>query len=162
MSNHSVQGYSQVGHPGQEDIWWTPRCMTVQKTWTCGQPASLRDLCLAPWSARPWLASLPNSSTTSGLCSPNRNQTVCLFRFGDRFWYENGGWPSSFTLEQLEEIRSVKLSRVICDNSDTVEDIQVDQSSPPPSPPRCTPWCCPTTRSTRGCPAPRGGCRGST
>jgi hypothetical protein len=22
-----------------------------------------------------------------------------------RFWYENGGWPSSFSLEQLEQIR---------------------------------------------------------
>ena len=24
-------------------------------------------------------------------------------RRGDRFWYENGGWPSSFTLDQLKE-----------------------------------------------------------
>ena len=23
------------------------------------------------------------------------------YRLGDRFWYENGGWPSSFTLEQV-------------------------------------------------------------
>ena len=63
------------------------------------------------------------------------------FRFGDRlvsvlfkllivhnlcrFWYENGGWPSSFTLEQLAEIRRVKLSRVLCDNSDDLETVQV-------------------------------------
>ena len=25
-----------------------------------------------------------------------------IVRKGDRFWYENGGWPSSFTLEQLQ------------------------------------------------------------
>lgn len=47
------------------------------------------------------------------------------FRFGDRFWYENGGWPSSFTLEQLNEIRKVKLSRLICDNGDDVDSMQV-------------------------------------
>jgi len=47
------------------------------------------------------------------------------FRYGDRFWYENGGWPSSFTLEQLAEIRRVKLSRVLCDNSDDIENVQV-------------------------------------
>ena len=42
-----------------------------------------------------------------------------------RYWYENGGWPSSFTLEQLAEIRRVKLSRVLCDNSDDLETVQV-------------------------------------
>eukprot|EP00095_Tigriopus_kingsejongensis_P001646 snap_masked-scaffold801_size95070-processed-gene-0.1 protein:Tk01646 transcript:snap_masked-scaffold801_size95070-processed-gene-0.1-mRNA-1 annotation:"hypothetical protein DAPPUDRAFT_224067" len=47
------------------------------------------------------------------------------FRFGDRFWYENGGWPSSFTLEQLNEIRKVKLSRMLCDNGDDVDSVQV-------------------------------------
>lgn len=50
------------------------------------------------------------------------------FRHGDRFWYENGGWPSSFTLEQLAEIRRVKLSRVLCDNSDDLETVQVRQT----------------------------------
>jgi len=47
------------------------------------------------------------------------------FRSGDRFWYENGGWPSSFTLEQLSEIRKIKMSRVLCDNSDDIDSIQV-------------------------------------
>ena len=50
----------------------------------------------------------------------------CNFsRFGDRFWYENGGWPSSFTVEQLNEIRKVKLSRLICDNGDEMDAMQV-------------------------------------
>lgn len=47
------------------------------------------------------------------------------FKFGDRFWYENGGWPSSFTLEQLSEIRKVKLSRMLCDNGDDIDSVQV-------------------------------------
>jgi hypothetical protein len=46
-------------------------------------------------------------------------------RHGDRFWYENGGWPSSFTREQLAEIRKHKLSRMLCDNSDRMETVQV-------------------------------------
>lgn len=71
-------------------------------------------------------------------------------RYGDRFWYEGGGWPSSFTQEQvpssfrcglsiisiktlgtdpkyfqLAEIRRVKLSSILCDNSDDIENIQV-------------------------------------
>jgi len=46
-------------------------------------------------------------------------------RAGDRFWYENPGWPSSFTLEQLEEIRHSSFSRLICDNTDTMETIQL-------------------------------------
>ncbi len=53
------------------------------------------------------------------------NYTFALCRFGDRFWYENGGWPSSFTVEQLDEIRKVKLSRVICDNGDEMDTMQV-------------------------------------
>jgi len=45
-------------------------------------------------------------------------------RAGDRFWYENPGWPSSFTIEQLEAIRSTSLARIICDNSDNIQTIQ--------------------------------------
>lgn len=46
-------------------------------------------------------------------------------RFGDRFWYENRGFPSEFSPAQLEEIRKVKLSRIICDNSDEIKTMQV-------------------------------------
>jgi len=50
-------------------------------------------------------------------------------KLGDRFFYENGGWPSSFTLEQLAEIRKMKLSRVVCDNTDEIDTIQVKKSN---------------------------------
>jgi len=46
-------------------------------------------------------------------------------RKGDRFFYENGGWPSSFTLEQLHEIRKFTLSRLLCDNTDTIDTVQI-------------------------------------
>ncbi|CAG0890251.1 unnamed protein product [Darwinula stevensoni] len=46
-------------------------------------------------------------------------------RLGDRFWYENSGWPSSFTIEQLNEIRKIKLSRIVCDTSDDMHEVQV-------------------------------------
>ncbi|XP_054003240.1 uncharacterized protein LOC128889548 isoform X1 [Hylaeus anthracinus] len=46
-------------------------------------------------------------------------------RRGDRFWYELPNQPSSFTLEQLNEIRKIKLARVICDNTDLIDTIQI-------------------------------------
>ncbi|BES92212.1 Animal haem peroxidase [Nesidiocoris tenuis] len=45
-------------------------------------------------------------------------------RRGDRFWYELPNQPSSFTPEQLQEIRKVTMARVICDNTDLVDTIQ--------------------------------------
>ncbi|XP_037085818.1 peroxidase-like [Pollicipes pollicipes] len=36
-------------------------------------------------------------------------------RFGDRFFYDNGGFPHSFTVAQLEEIRKSSWSRILCD-----------------------------------------------
>jgi len=41
-------------------------------------------------------------------------------RDGDRFFYENGGQPHSFTIEQLDSIRSMSLARIFCDTSDSV------------------------------------------
>lgn len=46
-------------------------------------------------------------------------------RRGDRFWYELPNQPSSFTSDQLQEIRKVKLSRVMCDNTDLIDSIQI-------------------------------------
>jgi len=46
-------------------------------------------------------------------------------RHGDRFWYENGGMPNSFTMEQLAEIRKISLARLLCDNSNHAETMQL-------------------------------------
>ena len=45
-------------------------------------------------------------------------------RRGDRFWYENDMPPSSFTKDQLNEIRKTSLARLLCDNGDQIEFIQ--------------------------------------
>ncbi|KAK7872169.1 hypothetical protein R5R35_001733 [Gryllus longicercus] len=45
-------------------------------------------------------------------------------RKGDRYFYDLKNQPSSFTAEQLQEIRKVSLSRVFCDNSDDVSSMQ--------------------------------------
>ncbi len=55
-----------------------------------------------------------------------------LFRFpqfarlkkGDRFFYDLRGQPGSFSLEQLDQIRRVTFSRLVCDNSDDIREIQ--------------------------------------
>jgi len=46
-------------------------------------------------------------------------------RRGDRFWYELGGHPHSFTPEQLGELRKARLARVVCDNTDIIDTIQL-------------------------------------
>lgn len=46
-------------------------------------------------------------------------------RRGDRFWYELPNQPSSFTVDQLEEIRKARLARIVCDNTDLLDTIQL-------------------------------------
>ena len=45
-------------------------------------------------------------------------------RRGDRFWYENAGYPAQFTIDQLDELRKSTSARLMCDNSDDIETIQ--------------------------------------
>ncbi|XP_076043152.1 salivary peroxidase/catechol oxidase-like isoform X2 [Oratosquilla oratoria] len=45
-------------------------------------------------------------------------------RVGDRFYYENGGLESSFTEDQLAEIRKISLARVLCDSSEDLHTMQ--------------------------------------
>ncbi|KAK8750389.1 hypothetical protein OTU49_014805 [Cherax quadricarinatus] len=46
-------------------------------------------------------------------------------RRGDRYWYELPNQPSSFTPDQLESIRKIRLARILCDNTDNIESLQV-------------------------------------
>lgn len=43
--------------------------------------------------------------------------------FTFRFWYES---PSTFTLEQLNEIKKSSLSTIICDNGDNITQVTND------------------------------------
>lgn len=43
---------------------------------------------------------------------------------GDRFWYENPNFASSFTLDQLGEIKKATQARLICYNLDKMQTIQ--------------------------------------
>ena len=45
-------------------------------------------------------------------------------RKGDRFWYENPGFPSSFTPAQLRQIRKATQAAIICQNGDNILSIQ--------------------------------------
>nr|XP_039320734.1 peroxidasin-like protein isoform X5 [Saimiri boliviensis boliviensis] len=55
---------------------------------------------------------------------------MCLFvtqfqrlRDGDRFWYEN---PGVFTPAQLTQLKQASLARVLCDNGDSIRQVQAD------------------------------------
>ncbi|XP_053607433.1 chorion peroxidase-like isoform X2 [Plodia interpunctella] len=51
-------------------------------------------------------------------------QQFSNLRKGDRFWYENGGFESSFTPAQLQQIRRISLAQVLCHTLDTIDNIQ--------------------------------------
>lgn len=45
-------------------------------------------------------------------------------RVGDRHFFEHGDTESSFTREQLNEIRKSSMARLFCDNGNNIEQIQ--------------------------------------
>ncbi|CAG0883706.1 unnamed protein product [Cyprideis torosa] len=66
---------------------------------------------------------LPNSVLGETFACIIARQFKAL-RDGDRFWYENAGQPSSFTPDQLYEIRQMSFARIMCDETDDVVTIQ--------------------------------------
>lgn len=51
-------------------------------------------------------------------------QQFANLRKGDRFWYENGGFESSFTPAQLQQIRKLTYAHVLCQTTNDIDTIQ--------------------------------------
>ncbi|CAH0578980.1 unnamed protein product [Chrysodeixis includens] len=51
-------------------------------------------------------------------------QQFASLRKGDRFWYENGGFDSSFTPAQLQQIRRISFAQVLCRTLDSIDTVQ--------------------------------------
>lgn len=51
-------------------------------------------------------------------------QQFLNLRKGDRFWYENDGFESSFTPAQLQQIRHITLGQVLCQTLTEIETVQ--------------------------------------
>ncbi|KAK2721117.1 hypothetical protein QYM36_003405 [Artemia franciscana] len=76
-----------------------------------------------------WSAGISEKSRPGSLVGPVFSCIIAKnfynLKFGDRFWYENQGYPSAFTPDQIREIRKSRLSTLVCDNSDTADTVQV-------------------------------------
>ena len=46
------------------------------------------------------------------------------YKRGDRFWHETPNQPSSFTAQQLREVKKISLAKILCVNSDNLPKIQ--------------------------------------
>ena len=97
MNNHTVTNYARL-YKGPDDI----------------------DIWSAGVNERPLPGLLIGPTFACIIANQFRN-----LRKGDRYWYENAGQPSSFTIEQLTEIRKMTLSRMLCDNGDDIDTVQV-------------------------------------
>ncbi|XP_047738781.1 peroxidase [Hyalella azteca] len=75
-----------------------------------------------------WSAGVSERPLEGSLLGPTFSCIVATqmqrVRRGDRFWFELPGQPSSFTPAQLASIRTTRLARVLCDNTDRVEEVQ--------------------------------------
>lgn len=78
-----------------------------------------------PWDVDLFPGAMVEYPVKGGLLGPTFSciiaQTFRNLRRGDRFWFEN---PSLFTEAQLQAIRNVTLSRIMCDTSDAIKNIQ--------------------------------------
>ncbi|XP_049773704.1 peroxidase-like, partial [Schistocerca cancellata] len=76
-----------------------------------------------------WSAGVAERPLPGSMVGPTFNCIISKMfhklKFGDRFWYENDGWPSMFSLDQLKEIRKVRLSRLLCDSGDEIQAVQL-------------------------------------
>lgn len=74
------------------------------------------DLYVGGMSETPLQGSIVGHTFTYILAQGFKN-----LRFGDRFWYERDDSHIGFTLRQLDAIRNASLARVLCDNTEGIE-----------------------------------------
>jgi len=72
------------------------------------------------YSCRPFVLS---SSCYTVICTYNLLYVKSCYT-GDRYWYENGNTPGSFTIKQLEEIRKSTMAQILCYNGDRLQWMQ--------------------------------------
>lgn len=77
-----------------------------------------------------WVGGLLEQSQGDALVGPTFADIIAdqfvRFRRGDRYFFEHGPEinPAAFSQAQLGEIRKASLSRLICDNSDNIREVQ--------------------------------------
>ncbi|KAF6213079.1 hypothetical protein GE061_010793 [Apolygus lucorum] len=103
-----------------EDLFGSMPNSTVHRYQSIYQSTMDVDLWSGGVSEKPLPGSLIGSTFACIIATQ-----MSYIRRGDRFWYELPNQPSSFTPEQLQEIKKIKLSRVLCDNTDLIDTIQV-------------------------------------
>lgn len=118
--------------PWTTSLWRdTRRFMYTHRILICGRVEFLSVRCRVRW----WdpllhASSLLNLATPDeGTGKPTYSSSPLNLLFDAMlwfsFWYELGGHPHSFTLEQLAEIRKARLARIVCDNTDLIDTIQL-------------------------------------
>lgn len=116
--DHGLAGYTRwrqfCGLRAIDDFDGLSRVMSSDAAFRLSQLyATVHDVDLLP-------AALAETPVEGGLVGPT---LACIYahqfrhlRVSDRFWFENPSQPSSFTEDQLREIRKSSLARVLCDN----------------------------------------------
>lgn len=74
-----------------------------------------------------WLGGLIEAARDGAVVGPTFGDIIAdqfsKFRQGDRYFYEHSSDinPGAFTVEQLTQIKKTSVARLICDNSDGIE-----------------------------------------
>jgi peroxidase len=76
-----------------------------------------------------WTAGISEYPAEGSMLGPVFNclmaEQFVVARNSDRFWYESDDPLAKFSLEQLAELRKSTLARLICDNSDDIDTVQL-------------------------------------
>lgn len=89
---------------------------------------ALQSLYASPDDVDLYIAGISERTAGDGLLGPT---FACIvgeqfkrLKNGDRFWYENGGQPHSFSQQQLLELKKTSLSAILCDAGSETRAIQ--------------------------------------